>query len=67
MSSKGVKQLVKDAEHQGFEVTVAKSGHYCFRSPEKGNSLIFISATPGDHRSLKNSLTGGTTKPAWAR
>ncbi|MFJ3601874.1 hypothetical protein ACIPVA_03665 [Streptomyces anulatus] len=53
MGKKEVRDLIKKAEAQGFEVTRTTKGHYRFR---KGGKLITtISGTPSDRRGLMNS------------
>ncbi len=52
-STKDIKQLVKQLQDQGFEVTYARNGHYQARNPETGKKMQFAS-TPSDARSFKN-------------
>ncbi len=55
MAVKGVRQLIKSAESQGFEVTGGRGGNYRLLSPDKSCPLIFVSATLSVSQALKNS------------
>lgn len=50
---KDVKALVKLAESQGWQVTITRSNHVCFRSPE--GKTTFTPSTPSDGRGMKNA------------
>jgi len=56
MADKAMRQLVKNAEHQGFEVSRGRGGHYRFLPPRAGTPVVFGSSTPGDPRAYKNVL-----------
>jgi hypothetical protein len=45
---KDLTQLIKAAEHQGWEVTISNSGHLRWVSPTGG--IVFSSRTPSDRR-----------------
>lgn len=49
---KDMEQLARDAEEQGWEVRVLKSGHRCWTSPS--GAKVFTSSTPSDPRTLMN-------------
>jgi hypothetical protein len=59
--NKSMKQLIKDAEEQGFEALVLKSGHVVFLLG--GVRITTFAGTPSDHRSWKNSMA--YMKRAW--
>lgn len=52
--NKQMKQLIKDAEAQGFEALVLKSGHVVFLLG--GVRVTTFAGTPSDHRSWMNSM-----------
>jgi hypothetical protein len=47
-----VKDLIKEAEGQGWVVEPTKNHHYKWLSPLGG--FFFSSSTPSDHRALQN-------------
>jgi len=51
---KDMKQLVKKARAQGWEVTPTRNGHIRFRSPD--GHLIFGASTPSEYRGMKNKI-----------
>lgn len=51
---KEMKQIVKVAKGQGWEITHTRNGHLRFRSP--GGALIFAPSTPSDYRGIKNKI-----------
>jgi len=50
---KDYKPLVAIARAQDWAVTIANGGHVRFQSPT--GSVVFVSATPSDHRGLLNT------------
>jgi hypothetical protein len=52
MSSKEVQRLVKEAECQGWIVSLTKKNHYKWLSPI--GKFFFSASTPSDHRAIKN-------------
>lgn len=51
---KGLSQLVKLAQSQGWLVERTQSGHIRFIPPSADRPMIVSSSTPSDHRSIKN-------------
>lgn len=49
---KEVKQLIDQAECQGWNVVPTKKGHYKWLSPL--GAFFFSASTPSDHRALLN-------------
>ncbi|MEV4454441.1 type II toxin-antitoxin system HicA family toxin [Microbispora sp. NPDC049633] len=54
MANKEVKNLVKELEAQGFEVTRAKGNH--LKVYLDGKLITAMASTPSDIRSLANSI-----------
>lgn len=52
MSSKEIKQIIREAEDLGWEVNLTNNGHYKCQHPSGG--LIFMASTPSDRRALRN-------------
>lgn len=50
-----VSDLIKALEQQGFEVAVARNGHWKVFS--NGRTVMCMPATPSDPRSLKNQIS----------
>lgn len=50
---KRFKELVREAERQGWVVTTTGGGHLKWTGPEGG--LVFTPSTPSDVRALKNA------------
>lgn len=50
---KQLKQILKEAKKQGWQVSYTKNGHMCLKSPT-GGQPIYTASTPSDHRGLKN-------------
>lgn len=51
---KDLKEIVKVARKQGWEVTHTRNQHLRFRSPD--GALVFSPSTPSDHRAIKNKI-----------
>jgi hypothetical protein len=51
---KQIRELIRIAEAQGWEVTPTNSSHLRWRGPE-GHGLVFTPSTPSDWRSIKNA------------
>lgn len=47
------KGLIKEAESAGYTVGTTKNNHLVLRKP--GCTPIYMSATPSDHRAVKNA------------
>jgi len=52
LSKKEIIVLIKQAEQQGWRVSMAPGGHYKWMAPN--GKLFFTSQTPSDHRALQN-------------
>lgn len=52
---KDLRKIIKALKKQGFEVEITKRGHV--RVFKDGHKVATFSGTPGDWRSLKNSLS----------
>jgi predicted RNA binding protein YcfA (HicA-like mRNA interferase family) len=50
---KELKEIVREAENQGWTVKVTKKGHLMFYAPD-GKNIVTSGGTPSDHRSLNN-------------
>jgi hypothetical protein len=50
--SKDFKKLTKKIRSKGWDVRQRRSGHYVIEGPN--GEKVFCSATPSDHRSLRN-------------
>jgi hypothetical protein len=50
--SKDLKQLMKTAKKQGWEIKVTGGGHLKWISPESG--FVFSALTPSDRRAIQN-------------
>ena len=47
-----VKELIVQLQKEGWTVEHSKGGHYKITSPRGG--VVFVGATPSDHRALRN-------------
>lgn len=52
--SKEVRDLIRRAEEQGFQVKRTRRGHYMIK--KDGKPVTTVSGTPSDRDSLKNCL-----------
>ena len=50
--SKEVRQFIRRAKKDGWEIIKTLNGH--FRMTKPGSDIVFVSSTPGDRRSLRN-------------
>lgn len=50
MNRKEMRQLVRELQHEGFEVTRTGSGHYCVR--KNGGHAVFMPHSPSDARGM---------------
>lgn len=55
MNPKELKKVISLAIKKGYSVEVRKNGHYKFTAPT--GKFFFTSATPSDHRAIKNILS----------
>jgi len=53
---KQMKNLVKQAESQGWRVEPTRNGHVRFLAPN-GTGIVIFASTPSDHRAFKNGLS----------
>ena len=51
-SNKDFRQLIKQAEEQGWVVTTTNGGHLRWTGPT--GRVVFSAFSPSDHRALKN-------------
>lgn len=49
---KQIRELIRVARRQGWEVTTTNGSHLRWRGPDGG--LVFTPSTPSDWRSIKN-------------
>lgn len=49
---KRLKELVREAERQGWTVEIRRSGHLKWTAPN--GDMVFSPSTPSDYRGLKN-------------
>lgn len=54
-TSKELKVIIKQAEQQGWEITVSRSCHLKWRSPE--GALVVSGLTPSDWRATNNIIS----------
>lgn len=54
-AKKELKEIVKAAEKQGWQVKTTKKGHKMFYAPD-GVNKVLAGGTPSDHRALQNLL-----------
>ena len=52
-----LRDIVKAAEEQGWNVAVSKKGHPLFVPPDKRFAQIPFSGTPGDVRAIRNLIS----------
>jgi hypothetical protein len=52
---KDIGRLLERANRQGFRIEKRKGGHIRIIPPDKNQSMIMLSSTPGDSRSVKNA------------
>jgi predicted RNA binding protein YcfA (HicA-like mRNA interferase family) len=45
-------QIITLAEHNGWEVSRTKRGHFRFVSPDKSQPVIHLSGTPSDRKTF---------------
>lgn len=53
--TKYMRELMRDLSKQGFEVSVARSGHYRVQAPT--GATCHVAVTPGSRRSVLNQIT----------
>lgn len=53
-SNKDFRQLIQEAERQGWEVTKTNGGHLRWASPS--GRVVFSAFSPSDGRALKNTM-----------
>lgn len=53
-SNKDFRQLIQEAEDQGWEVSKTKGGHLRWLSPS--GRVVFSAFSPSDGRALKNTI-----------
>lgn len=53
MKCKELKQLRRQAEHQGWRVVRTSADHYKWYAPD-GKSMVVSGSTPSDYRAIKN-------------
>lgn len=54
-AKKETKEIVREAERQGWRVETTKKGHIRFYAPD-GVHVVHAGGTPSDHRSIANLL-----------
>ena len=54
-SKKDTKELLKEAEGQGWRIEKTKGGHWRVFSPD-GAGIVYVASTPSDHRGFKNTI-----------
>lgn len=54
-AKKELKEIIKAAEEQGWQVKTTKSGHQMFFAPD-GINKVTAGGTPSDHRAQANLL-----------
>lgn len=57
MRTRGVEDLVRAAEEQGFRVKRTKKGAFIY-GKSKGTGMVLVHMTCSDHRALKNTKAG---------
>ena len=55
-AKKELKEIVKAAEEQGWQVKTNKQGHPMFYAPD-GINIVTAGGTPSDHRAIANLLS----------
>lgn len=53
---KEVREIVQEAQRQGWRVEIAKSGHIKLFPPDRTQTMVTIAGTPSDHRWRENAL-----------
>ncbi len=51
-----IKDIIRQAQDQGFRVERTGKGHWMFFPPDKTKGPVIFSGTPSDWRSWRNSL-----------
>lgn len=54
-TNKEIKELIREAERQGWRVSKTKKGHIRFFAPD-GETILTAPGTPSEHRWLNNLL-----------
>lgn len=54
---KEVKELVEEAQRQGWRVEIAGSGHIKLFPPDRSLSPVVLASTPSDHRWRDNAIS----------
>lgn len=71
MSSKDVRKLLKELKRSGFEIEdVHRSSgvsHHKVRHPDHPGKMVTMSATPSDHRAIKNMRADLRREFGWQR
>lgn len=53
---KELKEVLREAERQGWTVTETGGGHYKLVPPNKDKPIVYIGKTPSDFRALANII-----------
>jgi hypothetical protein len=56
MAAKDFRNIVKEAERQGFRVEQLRSGHWRFVPPNPSKPMVHAAGTPSDRRAIDNLL-----------
>ncbi|GEM_PF-431702 len=51
-----LRDVIKEAERQGFQVDRTKRGHLQFTPPDKAKDMVIASGTPSDKRAILNLI-----------
>jgi len=49
-----LRQLVRQAQQQGWTVEYRHGGHLCWRPPDDRCGLVFTASIPSDYRAIAN-------------
>jgi hypothetical protein len=55
-AKKELKEVLREAESQGWEVRYSSKGHPMLYAPD-GESIVTTGGTPSDHRALTNLIS----------
>jgi predicted RNA binding protein YcfA (HicA-like mRNA interferase family) len=55
VAKKELKEVIREAENQGWTVRRSKKGHLQFFAPD-GKSIVVSGGTPSDHRAMPNLI-----------
>lgn len=50
------KKVTREAERQGWRIERGRKGQFKLIPPDPARQIVFVHATPSDHRAIKNAI-----------